>query len=437
MNIPLSQIYNYLDGQIDPNSIIYRFNTHGSKNLGQLTELRPHSLVWEDWMTSLVVIMHDQEPLNFDFYNSDYLDINMRPWLEANLPGWDRNLVSLELYNKWTNLNLGFIHHGITLYNKNIICHSELNSTEVEKYSQVGLVGLYWWSHAVIARDWYRYAEVDPALQQLPSTYQHNFNIYNRAWSGSREYRLKFADLLISSQVDSNIKFNPIDCGEYYLNHEYKNQEFRPVNDLTQLPVNNYSATSSADYSSKDYSQYWFDIVLETLYDDHRLHLTEKSLRPIACGKPFMLLATPGSLQYLRNYGFQTFGEYIDESYDQEPDPVKRMQKVIDVMKQLQMLRPEHKNWLNERIKTITEHNKQWFFSSEFFNLITREFKVNYQNAKKICDQDRNGKNWLAYRKIASQVPALRQIISTDDQYRTRQDLAALIRQCRRAIKNG
>jgi hypothetical protein len=44
--------------------------------------------------------------------------------------------------------------------------------------------------------------------------------------------------------------------------------------------------------------------------------LTEKALRPIACGQPFILAATPGSLQYLRSYGFKTFSGYIDETYD-------------------------------------------------------------------------------------------------------------------------
>jgi hypothetical protein len=69
--------------------------------------------------------------------------------------------------------------------------------------------------------------------------------------------------------------------------------------------------------------------VLETLFDDHRWHLTEKSLRPIACGKPFVLMATPGSLQYLRQYGFKTFDGLIDETYDSIQNPKQRLQAVL------------------------------------------------------------------------------------------------------------
>jgi hypothetical protein len=46
--------------------------------------------------------------------------------------------------------------------------------------------------------------------------------------------------------------------------------------------------------------------VAETVFDT-RIHLTEKTLRPIACGHPFILAAGPGSLKYLQTYGFRTF----------------------------------------------------------------------------------------------------------------------------------
>ena len=75
--------------------------------------------------------------------------------------------------------------------------------------------------------------------------------------------------------------------------------------------------------------------MLETLFDDDRLQLTEKSLRPIACGQPFILAATHGSLQYLQNYGFKTFNDVFDESYDQIEDPVKRLKAIVALMVQI------------------------------------------------------------------------------------------------------
>ena len=40
-----------------------------------------------------------------------------------------------------------------------ILLHSEINSPELTRYENTEkFQGAYWWSHAVIARDWYRYA---------------------------------------------------------------------------------------------------------------------------------------------------------------------------------------------------------------------------------------------------------------------------------------
>ena len=42
-----------------------------------------------------------------------------------------------------------------------------------------------------------------------------------------------------------------------------------------------------------------------------------------------MLAATPGSLQYLKQYGFETFHGLIDESYDTILDPRERLKTIV------------------------------------------------------------------------------------------------------------
>ena len=41
---------------------------------------------------------------------------------------------------------------------------------------------------------------------------------------------------------------------------------------------------------------------------------------------PFFLYAQPYTLKYLNDNGFQTFGDIIDESYDEETDDKKRFE---------------------------------------------------------------------------------------------------------------
>jgi hypothetical protein len=102
--------------------------------------------------------------------------------------------------------------------------------------------------------------------------------------------------------------------------------------------------------------------VTETVYNGRRSHLTEKSFKPIALGMPFILTATAGSLAYLRGYGFQTFGDFWDESYDVETDDFARAEKVAAVLKQLDDLSDEKKQELFRACWPVIEHNWNWFY---------------------------------------------------------------------------
>lgn len=119
------------------------------------------------------------------------------------------------------------------------------------------------------------------------------------------------------------------------------------------------------------------EVVLETLFDDTRQHLTEKTLRPIACGHPFILAATPNSLQYLRSYGFETFDGLIDETYDTISDPIQRLHAIVSSMKQLLTADAN----VHAQLKSIAARNKKRFFSAEFQQHVIDEFKSNFDQA--------------------------------------------------------
>jgi hypothetical protein len=102
--------------------------------------------------------------------------------------------------------------------------------------------------------------------------------------------------------------------------------------------------------------------VTETVYTGRRLQLTEKSFKPIALGMPFVLSATAGSLAYLRSYGFRTFGEFWDESYDEETNDLIRAEKVAAVLKKLDDLSADEKQQLFQDCWHVIEHNWNWFY---------------------------------------------------------------------------
>lgn len=264
-----------------------------------------------------------------------------------------------------------------------ILVHSEKQSTELNRYENIHFIGAYWWSHAMIARDWFRYAELDPTLEK--KSIEHDFLIYNRAWSGTREYRIKFAELLLKQNLNKHCLtwFSEFDNDQHYLFHEYKNTKF-VVND-PELPKiyssSLASSSSSADYNNLDYQKTGIEVVLETLFDDSRLHLTEKILRPIACGQPFMLAGTHGSLAYLRDYGFKTFSGLIDETYDTIQDPLDRLEAIVSEMSRIAKLPNKEKVKLYSDLQAIAQQNKQLFFSPAWQQSIISEYQDNIKLA--------------------------------------------------------
>ena len=370
MSIPLDRLYHYIES-IAKNTygdsvIIYRFWPHGSK---KLQDLNPFRLVksWVDQQILLGIYCNDQEPLHYDYYKNKLKPADGK---FADL------LKKLNLNCNDANLNC-----YANIFARNILLHSEKNSIDLDKYQKHDqLILVYYWSHAIIARDWYRFAEhVD-----FQKNSKKIFLIYNRAWSGTREYRLKFTDLIIEHDIADQCQtfFNPTDGAEHYKDCEFKNAIWRPHHTLeNHFDPTVATATASADFTTTDYNSTDIEVVLETLFDDDRLHLTEKSLRPIACAQPFILAATHGSLQYLRDYGFQTFDSVWDETYDTIQDPHHRMLAIIRLMKTICEWTPEERLNKRQLMQEIANYNQNHFFSTAFFNIVTDELRRNLSRA--------------------------------------------------------
>jgi hypothetical protein len=114
-------------------------------------------------------------------------------------------------------------------------------------------------------------------------------------------------------------------------------------------------------------------LVTETLAQGQRLHLTEKTFKPICMRMPFVLAGTRGSLRYLRSYGFRTFGHVWDESYDYEPDDVLRMERIASLIVSLDELPRSAKQELFVECMETVEHNYRHFYDGTFERILWRE----------------------------------------------------------------
>jgi hypothetical protein len=374
MSIPLDRLYHYIESVAQDitgnNVVIYHFFPHGSKKIEDLTLLT--SVPPADMITKINLICYDQEPLNYDLYSHCVRGGGKddRPYQDL-LSTHELDVFKLNLRENPNNI-----------YDKCLLLHSELNSNETKKYADNQFIPVYYWNHAILSRDWYRYAQ---HIKQSYKPGTKKFLVYNRAWTGTREYRLKLADLLIDyklvNQCRTSFSFVDHESNTHYSQHKFNNAIWQPTQELElHYNSNNYPAHSSADFELDDYQSTDIEIVLETLFDDSRIHLTEKSLRPIALGQPFILLGAPGSLKYLKTYGFKTFDSVIDESYDNILDSCQRLSAVIQLMSKINQLPLVQYQELLYKLNKIAEYNKNYFFSDMFINKVNQELIENLSN---------------------------------------------------------
>jgi hypothetical protein len=393
MSIPLDRLYHYIESvaqEVYGDTIIYHFWPHGSKNVQDLNSIRTYPET--EVLTRPQIFCNDQEPLNFDLY-SDYS--------HYTLPLDVHNLVIEKMFKHNLRKNI------FNIFDKSIILHSEKKSAEIDKYAEAGFIPVYYWIHALIAIDWFRYAKYS---KKTPRLNKIDFLIYNRSWTGSREYRLKVADLLIDNNLVHNCKTSLrfVDDQCHYSDHVYKNTVWRPTNCLENYFTENTTTSCySADFDFQDYQNTNCEVILETLFDTSQLHLTEKTLRPIALGHPFLLCGPAGSLQYLRDYGFKTFESVINEDYDLISDPTQRLLAVLKIMKTMAAWSDSEKQQKFLQMQEIADFNKQYFFNNDFFNLITGELKENLKQ----------GINQLVYSNTFDRCITLNQSLSNDEKY--------------------
>lgn len=374
MSVPLDRFYNFLEHSVKQDIIIYRWVPPGSKKLEDLAPLRIYTK--QQRQHSLVLVCHDQEPLCWDVWTHPHVMAMVQQEFQNH---WqcavDKDQWPWDQYHALDSWVLPDVWDTET--DTLILVHSEPHSPAVDHAHRLGWSTCWIWSNVLIAQDWFRYAQHDPALVQ-PRSPQHWFLIYSRGWQHSREYRLWFLSQLLSMGLDHHclIRFSAWENHQHCTDHGFIDHAWQC--DTSKLanawPSSGAPAWASADYDQTDYTDTAMEVVCETVID--RVHLTEKICRPLACGQPFMVLAGAGTLKFLRDHGFQTFAPWIDESYDLEPDAKTRIEMVLREMQRLSNMDHDHQRRWRDALQAVIEHNRQRFFSQALCNQVITDFQT-------------------------------------------------------------
>ena len=134
---------------------------------------------------------------------------------------------------------------------------------------------------------------------------------------------------------------------------DLEKNHFPLIVDVDEWDTNHYK--TSVDWL---YSRTFFSVVTESIFEDVSVFLDEKVWKPIYNYHPFIILGCPNSLKKLREWGFKTFHPHINESYDEEVNPGKRMGMIVDEVERLcSMSFDELKMWYKELIPILKHNN--------------------------------------------------------------------------------
>jgi hypothetical protein len=314
------------------------------------------------------VFMHDQEPVDIDLFEQlfdEVLSRNVDLW-------WDYDLDLVEAPPKPNPFGHVIVSE-----------RGEYVDTLCEKYQWTPH---YYFYHGWACQDWFRGYDktfLIPRAQDRRPT--KTFMSPNRIVAGKRDHRVLFLYNVFRQGLAHNhisaprmCQYENVDITSIAQKYTNVYQDIATVFDQAQLPrlfageeTQQMTSCWLGNFAEAQDSLVY--VPTETVYFGRRTHITEKTFKAIALEMPFVMVAPAGSLAYLREYGFQTFGDIFDESYDEETNDIQRVEKVVKLLKDLDNLSVRERQQIHRACLPRVEHNYNHFYRGGFTNVLWSE----------------------------------------------------------------
>lgn len=108
------------------------------------------------------------------------------------------------------------------------------------------------------------------------------------------------------------------------------------------------------------YKEIFVDVICETWYQGQNFYITEKFWRAVATKTPFIIQGAQHILTNLKKLGFETFEDYWDEGYQEDPafHNISEIKKILNALSELPLSELEQK-YLS--MKELLDHNYRVF----------------------------------------------------------------------------
>lgn len=368
------------------------------------------------------IFFHDQEPIHLDIFKPLFDEVVFRNWSLCldRVPG--QHLVN-NAHIAWSSQQLRRSFHQHIADNQSptdffrdrpqdLLDFKQLNPeyfnighvvvSEQGEYceqlqQQYGWRTHYYFYHGWACQDWFRGYDrtflIPRARLRRPTK---TFMSPNRIVGGMRDHRVLFLYNIFKNNLQHNhisapriCPYEGVDISVIANKYNSIYPDINQVFESAELP-RTFSGEQTQEmhsYQLGNFTEAQDSLVYvptETVYTGRRQHITEKTFKAIALEMPFVLVAPHHSLEYLRSYGFQTFDPYIDESYDLIEDPVRRIEAVTHVLKDIQARSASAKIALHQQLLSRVEHNYNHFYRGGFADVLWAELHTMLQGIQHV-----------------------------------------------------
>lgn len=216
-------------------------------------------------------------------------------------------------------------------------------------------------------------------------SYGNYQDVVVRAFSDSNLESVKLEN---STTPISNYLVQPIPFTRINEDWKIANSDFLKLSDTyTGTNFKNFTEMASLVKSTDLYDvdttliqRAFLYINAETDYVYPGAMLSEKAFKGVASMRPFVFLASPGSLEHFKNYGFKTFSDFWDESYDQIQNHEERISAVFKIVNELSSLSDSDVIDLALSMQSVLEYNYSYLidnFDNVQFNTVKCQIAKN------------------------------------------------------------
>jgi len=193
-----------------------------------------------------------------------------------------------------------------------------------------------------------------------------------------------------------NIVPNYVQAIKNYVRDDYKFGKEKLINYVKNLDPTIHHTYDEADLENNkasninfiEHNNTFLNIVTESSTISEIIFFSEKTFKPVYACQPFIIFGNPNSLKKLKELGYKTFDKWWDESYDDELNFTRRLEKIIDVMNEISTWSLDKCFNVTNEMESVLVHNfnkltsddemiKLYNFLSDFDNNTDNIFAIN------------------------------------------------------------